>query len=136
MEREDFIQGLREFADFLETHEDVPSPVWEETIYRYVDDEDKVKAAARTGDSWVKDYGTDTFRLKRRFGNGAITYSINCEREKVCEKKIVGTEVQELVDEEWIREQYRHIRETAPKIPTEVEIVEWDCKPLLADKGD
>jgi hypothetical protein len=60
----------------------------------------------------------DFARVTRRFG--AVTVEAHCARDKACTARVVGTETVEIPDP------------AAPKITVERDIVEWDCKPILA----
>src|SRR4051812_4960505 len=106
-EREAFIQGLRQFADFLERTPAAPLPT--RTMNAYVESKEALVAVAKSGsfEKAVLDYW---FMLRKRFG--PISYELNIEREKVCERRVVGT------------------REEPAKT---VEIVEWECAESLLE---
>jgi len=55
-----------------------------------------------------------TFDLVKKFGPHRII--IQASRDRVCERKVVGTEIKEVID-------YNN----APRVMKEVEIVEWSC---------
>ena len=135
-------ENLRSFADFVDEH----APVLPESIavdcYSYVWDwqmetdadgvEETIPAviarAMRAGikgsDKIRKEYSDSFFRLYMDFGSKVkIQYKIVCNRDEVCEKHVVGTEVvtEKVPPEgEWIEKEVTK------------EIVEWKCSPLLA----
>ena len=117
MERQDFIDGLRELADIYERKP------WLEVPY--------------SSTMWIFTHEAETFVQQiAAFGNGAKKYvgediefipniildlKVNCKREQICERKVIG---KKLVQE-------KHI--AAQVIPEhEEEIVEWECRPVLA----
>tara|TARA_Y100001949_G_scaffold167617_1_gene165466 strand:+ start:958 stop:1413 length:456 start_codon:yes stop_codon:yes gene_type:complete len=134
--------NLRQFAAFVETqHENLPDRV---TVAPYswvwgwnVEDVPAVMgnaahAGARSKDcSGVeKEYNSSTMNLDLVFGDlnrrghpgGDFKYTIHCERDQVCTKRVVGTKmVMKSVppEGEWT------------DVEEEEEIVEWDCHPLL-----
>ena len=127
---------LRKFADFLDIHAeelpkvqvDVASYVWD---YNGSGDDvpQSVALAMRAGlkdaDKVEKEYSDNYFRMYMSFG--ALKYKIVCNRDEVCERKVLGTEmVTKSVPPEgkWVEKE------------VEQEIVEWVCNPLLAIATD
>ena len=117
-ERQEWIQGLRDFADFLETTE-APLPCgggFDAFIYSK---EDLGKTAKAIGGNFEKFFVVEWAGLRRQFG--PIRYDVNVKREHVCKLVVTGTkEVPERV-----------IPETV--IPAHSEdITEWKCDdPIL-----
>lgn len=137
--RDKQIAGLREFADFLETHPDVPMENWRINVSYYTYDDETVKAAARAATGWTKIYTDSYLDLAMYFGlDGAepddgqrtagLKFIISVPRDQVCTKRVVGTKVVEKPDPEFIKQ----ARKDAPIVEVEEEVVEWDCHPLLA----
>jgi hypothetical protein len=127
---------LRKFADFLDIHaEELPkvqvevaSYVWD---YNGSGDDvpQSVALAMRAGlkgaDKVEKEYSDNYFRMYMSFG--ALKYKIVCNRDEVCTKSVVGTEmVTERVPPpgDWTEQ------------TVEKDVVEWVCNPLLAIATD
>jgi len=87
-----------------------------------------MRAGLRVGADISKVYEDERFRLNITMPKGKITYQVSAERDKVCTKRVMGTEMVEKEvppEGEWVKKM------------VEQEIVEWDCHPLLAvTKGD
>lgn len=113
-ERQDMIYGLRELADFLEGNPEVPVP-YDVEVNVWLTTREEMAAVARVGGTWEKIFSFNYFMLKKAFGNGAVSFEVNTNREQVCRKIVTGTEV-------------------IPAQPErEVEKFEWVCdEPLLA----
>jgi hypothetical protein len=134
-----YIAGLREIADFLETHPDVELPYltsiqtgrWENTLDVYLTGSGQRAQLAAYGRALGKFEKTansgDRFKIFRRFGG--ITLVVSAGRDEVCERVVVGTTevTREVPDPE--------ILATVPTITvTEmVDEVRWECRPLLQD---
>ena len=129
------VKDLRRFADFIELkHADLPKSIRIQP-YAWVwgwDAEDNVPeimaSAARAGlgiaDAVKKDYHSSTMNLDLVFGE--MKFTVHCERDKVCIKRVVGTKkVKKQVPIGGYEEQ-----------EVDEEIVEWDCTPLLAGASD
>lgn len=107
--RQQVVQGLREFADFLEAHPDAPfSRNW---LIEYVPTREDLIKAARIMGSFDKKPDTDYFGVNRNFG--PITYRVYTERTKVCERVVIGT------------------RTVPAQAERTEDIVEWKCASLL-----
>jgi hypothetical protein len=132
-ERAALIDGLRQVADFLTEHPEVPRPYHlmgtEYFIYLYGDDQraQLVTIARAMGRSEKRIKG-ERYQVRRQFAG--LTLVAQADRDEVCEKVVTGsTEVtREVPDPELLA--------TVPKVSvTEVvETVEWRCTPLLADR--
>ena len=107
--RDKFITGLRELADFLESHPGAPIPLHGYTFNLFVETPQQMAEAARAIGSARKLRLDTWFAITRTFGS--ITYDVNIAREKVCVAKVVGERV--------VPEQV---------IPEHVEMeTEWEC---------
>lgn len=106
-ERELVIQGLREFADFLEAHPTIPAS--QQNFLSYVYTREELAKIARLT-SWQKVYeGDNYFTLRKTFSSGA-RFDVYTERSQVCRKVVTGT------------------RTVAATPEHEEEIVEWVCE--------
>lgn len=94
-ERAELIQGLRELATFLETHPEVPTPVYT-ALNVFVKTREDLSAVARVG-SWQKKSNDQFFWLSRAFAGDpqfpALTLDINVDRQQVCRRVVTGTKV-------------------------------------------
>lgn len=124
-ERAAYIDGLRQVADFLDQHPDVPVTAHEsfmQLVPSYTDDAAAVfaravKALASAGRVEKNDSGS-YFTCTVMVGGHEL--SVFTDRTVVCERVVVGTEIVEIPDP------------AAPKITVEQEIVEWRCGSILA----
>lgn len=120
--REKYVQSLRAAADFLEAHPEVPVPFqqqlgWWCSEIPFGDGEptgsDGVKALVQAAPHVTKRY--EDKDLWVTYDLGSISLNYGCKRDAVCERVVTGTRV----------------------IPAEpervVEVLEWRCKPLLAE---
>lgn len=109
--RAEYVKGLVAFS-WLQQHEDVPVPTYCYFHY-YASNEDKpAELLAKLGE-FDKQYIGSEFTARKNFG--PIPYDICFDREKVCERRVVGIKHHE-----------------AMLIPArDEEIVEWDCKPVM-----
>lgn len=116
------VQGLRDLADFMEQNSDLDWSYCKPDISAIVLGGEKVAAFAAIPGGWDKrvyDHETGgNFELRRKFG--PVKFSVIAPRDDVCERRVVGVETVEIPDP------------AAPKVTVEREIVEWDCKPVLA----
>src|SRR5882762_2054563 len=121
--RKQYIPGLREMADFLESHPEVICPCTNElTIFGA--SKEQIEIGARAFGKADKVYLSEHFQLRKPFGMGAWHIEFWSPREVVCERVVVDTEE---VDEQVFPEQV---------IPAHTkEIVEWRCSPILATEG-
>jgi hypothetical protein len=154
-EREAYIRGLRELADWLEERPDVPLPelesdpstpnLWNPTIEfevyeKWSSDEDdrpqRMAAIARAmgGAEKGERYGGAQLALYRAFSGGVI-YAAYTQRDAVCEKRVVGVKKERkriVTDEEKADELRKQLRALEVVTEVEVEDVEYDCGSLLA----
>lgn len=122
-EREDFIQALRDLADFFEQHPDVPAPRWQQSISlfaSYANPKADMAAVARAMGSAAKNYSDELVTLRKPFGEW-LELTMHANRDEVCERVVVGTKI--------IPAEPKRI---IPAQPARTEdIVEWHCTPLL-----
>lgn len=111
-ERQAFIQGLRQLADFLEQHEVIPVPEFERSIMVFIESAEAFKTYARHMGHAHKDFVEEWIQLRKTFG--PITYTLTMERAKICTKTVIG-----------MRDVPAH----------QEEIVEWSCSDsILAEE--
>ena len=130
----EIVSSLREMADFIAKHgEDLPTPTYgsvgKVTLNVWLYDEEakegmtqaaRVLKRGTTFDNPVQKHQSDySYELSRHFGRYA-QLDYNSAREAVCERKVVGTK------------QVPVTKYTETGEFKEVEIVEWECTPLLA----
>jgi len=113
--REELIQGLRDFATFLEQRPNLATPhggyfdIW--TLTK----EDFVQMTREMGDA-SKRVGSGWFCMARKFG--PIRLELNVPREQVCRRVVMGTR--------WVEEVH---------VPGHDEdVVDWQCdEPILKE---
>src|SRR3990167_4081279 len=95
--RANFINALREYADFLVQHPDVDAPEYL-VINVFVKTKDDLARHARVG-SWEKTHNGPWFYLTKHFGQD-LQLDITAPRETVCRRLVVGqtTEPARVVD--------------------------------------
>jgi len=108
----DFIQGLRDMADFLENNPHLIQYYGGVAIHNFAEDVNELKVMA-TGGKWDKESSGGYFTLRKDFGPHHI--SINAIRDEVCERVEVGVETVEVYDPD------------APKITVTRPVYEWNC---------
>lgn len=125
-ERIAWLNGIRQMADFLEQHPDVPLPSDHQPVYIWGTDAKRQLAAAALalGDA-EKEADASFFSLVRRFG--PIVYTVKACRENVCERVVVGTKT--------ITTQVPPEGVEMLTVTSEEEIVEWRCPPSILAFG-
>lgn len=116
-EREEFIRGLRDFADLLESKGELPFPTYE-TMYVFMDSIDSVPVVAKAMAPCNKVYSDTSFTLVKEY-NKHLVVKVVWSRDVVCKRVQVG--VKEI---------------PAQVIPAHTEpVYEWDCgrKSVLKD---
>lgn len=108
--RDACVAGLRQLADFIEAHPQLPVP-YGNNLNVFAEDKATLAALARVGNvRWDKHANGEYFYLKAQF-DGGHSYEINIQRALVCRKVVTGSHIE------------------PAKI---VEDVEWTCEePLL-----
>lgn len=134
-DRSQYIAGLRQLADVIEQHDELPLPYQGNdtamTLYFLSEGRDAFVAAARVIpgrlDKAVRD---DVYQLSTRFGGDrGLKISLTAYRDAVCERVVTGTEtVTKTVPDPSVKVPLVEVTET-------VETVEWVCRPLLAGES-
>ncbi len=99
----EYAAGLRQLADLIEAHPELPEPYYLRHHFHVwsLTDADEVRrvgfAALRAGAEVVKDYSDDLMSLDIRLRGGIVAQGL-VWRSKVCERVLVGTDT-ELVEE-------------------------------------
>ena len=106
------IDGLREFADFLETRPDLPFVTDPSPFNLFAATRDTLVAAVKVaGGKFEKNYGGEWFYMRRFFG--PLRFDIYAAREQVCEARVIGKKI-------------------IPAIPERiVDDIEWTCGEVL-----
>lgn len=117
--KEDYIQGLRDLADWLEATPSAPVPLYE-SVFVTLKDKDHAVSIAREGGSIHKEYQASSLVLEKRFGD-VIRYKASVSREAVCTVKEVRK----------VKKEVAHYPQPV-YVEQEVEEIEWECDPLLA----
>lgn len=132
----EYADGLRALADMIEANPELV-PIFKFSlgeIREPINDREELatfaRAAARTGNKVSKNFGSKYASVAVAFG--PVTLAAYIEREQVCDRVVVGTEVvvETGPDPEAVA--------ALPVVEREVEreIVEWRCRPLLADEPE
>lgn len=121
-ERRARISGLRELADFLAAHPEIPVHDYDLNIQLYGFDKDALVAVVRAGGAkWRKLHFGSIFELRTTF-TGDVTLGLNADRAEVCERVVTGTKTV-----------HHDAQPAVEEHDEEVETVEWVCHPLLGD---
>jgi hypothetical protein len=124
-QREEFIRGLRELADFYERTPGMPLPSETSTsFYLWPNSSDSVGKLAKLLAPAKKEFSSSFFTLSRKFGS--IKLEISWYKEDVCERVVTGQ------------------KQAVEKVPVAYEdrivtrdIVEWRCpESILQDKSE
>jgi hypothetical protein len=116
MTHKEYADSLRLIADWFEQHEGIPLPGGCDTFnYFALDTREEMAMLARMlGGKVEKEFVTDWFKLKRKFGE--ITFIATANRSQVCRRVVIGKK--KVVQS--VPVSYRD--ETV-----EVDDVEWQC---------
>ena len=102
-ERDMYIAGLRELANFLDRHPDLPVPC-AGAHNAFARSTRELAVCARTpGVRWTKNATSHYFHLSVKF-TGGHSYELNLVRELVCRKVVTGTRMQPAVPAREIEE--------------------------------
>jgi hypothetical protein len=119
------IAGLRSLAAWRTAHPDLSGgQLGDSFIVHRTDDHAKIVRAisdgARIGEVEKHEVADgERLHVARNFGGGVkLIYA--ADRDEVCTRRVTGTETVEIPDP------------AAPTVTVEREIVEWDCRPILA----
>jgi len=118
-QKEDYVQGLRDFADWLEATPSAKVPLYQ-TFRNYLNSKDEAVQLVKEAGSIRKEYKDDRLSLEKRFGD-TIRYVASVSRQAVCTVKSIKK----------VEKEVPHYPE--PVYNTKVvEEYEWECDPLLA----
>jgi hypothetical protein len=126
-EAQEFAQGLRDLADFIENNEGAGlSSYTKIEVCIHPDDAPDMAVRAKTlGGEWQKEVNDYSFSLVQRFGD-FVSVEMTLGRGDVCKARVVGTkEVQKPIYEHTTR--YETVTE---------DIVEYDCPKSLLKFAD
>lgn len=105
-ERRALISGLRDLATFLEDHPEIPTPITN-PANAFVYGKEEMEKVVRVMGSVKKRVTEEYFFVQKAFGS--VTLEVNCRRELICERRVIGKKI-------------------IPAQPErEVEEVAWDC---------
>ena len=96
--REDFIQGLRECAIFLEQHSTVPIPP-RVTLNVFGLSKETLSNALHNTGGWTKNAAGLFFYVQKTWGMDTIHLDLNIDRNQVCRRVVVGTILKPAVPE-------------------------------------
>jgi hypothetical protein len=119
--KDEYVAGLRELADWLESRPELEKPVGMITIlWPAYCVEDFAKLRRESGLTDKRDYAGTEISFFRKFtgGHEAIVY---CSKELTCERKKVGERVIAARPEQLIPAQPEQIEE----------VFEWECNSIL-----
>lgn len=121
MTRQDFVTALRRVAEVLDAHPELDLEIYPTNAWVFCHDPEEFARYVRAFGAGGKDFKGEDLEFAPEYC-GEI-FKVNCKREQICERKVIGT---------------RHVPEKiipAQVIPAHSEdIVEWDCKPILAKR--
>jgi hypothetical protein len=120
---EAYANGLREMADWIESHPEFALPSTD--LYNYaLYTKEEAKALLSALKPCSKDYSDDLFYIRRKFG--PVTLSFAFYRKEICIRRKVGEKV---VPKQEIPQQIVPARVVEEHVE---DVYEWDCtKPLL-----
>jgi len=124
--RHEYVDGLRQIADLLESHPEIDLPTTEIPCYTMYNKEIAAKVARALSDNGRcnKVYTDGTLSLQRSFGPVLLAYY--GVRSNLCEQVKVGTRI---VPEKYVPPQPAVEGHTIPE--REEAIYEWQCGSLL-----
>ena len=126
MTHAEYADGLRQLADFIAAHEEIPVPL-PLVCHTFVhgpkaEQKDHAAQTVRALGKVTKDSFSDNLQLLHKF-NESVTYEVWYDRDALCERVVVKTEeIPERV--------MPATQETVIPAHT-AEIVEWRCHPIL-----
>mgnify|MGYP001566893206 CR=1 FL=1 len=117
MTHSEYADGLRRIADWYEEHPDVPLPEAQLTVYAVRDTRETVAQIARALGTARKEFAehADLMFLVRDFGGVTLRFCFT--RQTVCTRRVIGA---------------RFIPARPGEPEREVEVIEWDCEPILS----
>lgn len=129
MTHAEYVDSLRQLADFYEAHSEIPLPggAAEMRIYQ-VNSRKDAATLARAFGACEKEYTDDLFYITKKIG--AISLCGVFTRNEVCERVVVGTRI---VPERVVPAIQAQPEQVIPE--QEEEIYEWKCSPILGDEA-
>lgn len=134
-DRAAYTTGLRQLADLLDANPVIPLPypgstTWAPPMAIHTFDRDTLIATIRAlpPGTWDKHYGDGPLGFDLTGSLAGLRVRVSGNREDVCERVVVGTETVTVPAEP--------AREATPERVETVEVVEWKCSPILADRDD
>lgn len=121
------ITGLREIADKLEAHPEIPEPYIGLALKSFDTAEELTTAVKAYGEKWEKNSDEAYYNLTHTFGTHNLRLQFYIDRTKVCRKIVKGTKV--------VPEKYVPATECRVIPAHEEEIVEWVCPESLMDEA-
>ena len=121
MNRKDYTAALRRVADVLDAHPELDHEIYPSAAWVFCHEPADFVRYVRAFGAGGKEFKGEDLEFAPEYC-GEV-FRVNCKREQICERKVVG---RRQVPERRIPEQV---------IPAhEEDIVEWDCKPVLAKR--
>lgn len=128
--RKEYVIGLRELADFIESlniteaeHGEVPAMTgfwFGHKLQGFVYSKEDIAVWARAMGSFNKNFDGNYFELVKKFSEN-VSMEVNIGRDNICERVVIGTKI---VPETYIPSKF--------VAEHEEEIVEWRCPEDLA----
>lgn len=118
--REEYCAGLEALAQFLRTRPELTLPSQTSFVEYTWHKETLIAFAKRLGHA-DKEYNEYYAIVCKNFG--PIKYGMQIARENVCERRVVGKKTVPFREAYLVQAEPEH----------EEDVVEWDCKPLLAE---
>lgn len=126
MTNSEYVKALRQLADVYEKHPEMTLPYEGVSSIMWVftwEAEEFARTVAAFGKG-NKRFADDSLLFLPDIGG--LNIQVRCQREQVCERKVIG---RKFIPEKIVPAKAAEI------IPAhEEDIVEWDCKPILAKK--
>ncbi len=98
MTHTEYADALRSIADWIVAHPEIEVPHTREIALGFWDEDarEKIAEVAKAIGSCEKTYTDKTFKLYKDFGG--ITYNFYAYRAQVCERVVVGTHPEEIIE--------------------------------------
>ena len=124
----EYAKGLRLLADWVEANPNMELPSVTMSVYSLNSKEDAAKCLLAMKPC-KKEYSGSIFNISKEFGPLTLRYVFM--RDAVCTKKQVGTKVVPERVEPAVKAKEEEV------IPEHEEpIYEWECEPILGEKGE
>ena len=115
MKVNDYVTALRRVADVLDTHPELTLDIYPTTAWVFCHDPETFVQYVRAFGAGGKEFRNEDLEFRPEFCGDV--FAVNCAREQICERKVVG---KRFVPAQVVPERV---------IPAHEEnIVEWDCK--------